>query len=198
QLLEKRCRGQFDTDSEEYLDFIIGAGKRMQNLINDLLEFSRVNTRGADLKRTETETVLLEAIDNLHFQIEDNSAVVTHSPLPPVMADATQLQQVFQNLIGNAIKFRREDEPPKIHVTGRYLDGMVEFSVADNGIGIEPQYLDRIFVIFQRLHTREKYSGTGIGLALVKRIVERHGGRIWVESTPGKGSTFYFTMPKPR
>lgn len=127
--------------------------------------------------------------------MDSAGATVTYDSLPTVMADADQLQRVFQNLISNAIKFRNPDVPPEIRISACPLNGMVQFSVADNGIGIEPQYFDRIFVIFQRLHGVDKYEGTGIGLAIIKRIIERHGGRIWVESEPGKGSTFFFTMP---
>ncbi len=120
---------------------------------------------------------------------------MTHDPLPAVLADPTQLRQVFQNLIANAVKFRREGVPPRVHVAAERDGGMVRFSVADNGIGIDPQYFDQIFVVFRRLHAQMEYEGTGIGLAIVKRIVERHGGRIWVESEPGRGSTFFFTLP---
>jgi light-regulated signal transduction histidine kinase (bacteriophytochrome) len=194
QLLERRYREQMGADADEYISFIVDAGKRMQDLIDDLLEYSRVTTRGVELKETDAETVLNGVLANLHSSIVENGATVTHDPLPQVMADSSQLQQVFLNLISNAIKFRRE-EPPEIRISAHRLDRMVRFSVRDNGIGIDPQYFDRIFVIFQRLHSREKYPGTGIGLALAKRIVERHGGTIWVESEPGKGSTFHFTMP---
>lgn len=195
QLLEKRYKDHIDSDADDYLDFIVGAGKRMQSLINDLLEFSRVTTQGIDPRRLNSETVLEGALANLKLLIEEINATITHDNFPDVMADPSQLQHVFQNLISNSIKFRRDDESPRIHVSARSLDGMVQFSVQDNGIGIEPQYFERIFVIFQRLHARNLYDGTGIGLALCKRIVERHGGRIWVESEPGKGSTFHFTLP---
>ncbi len=195
QLLEKRYKGQMDADADEYIEFIVDAGKRMQHLINDLLQFSRVTTQGRDLKDTDSGGVLKEVLANLNIQIAENGASVTWNPLPVVLADPTQIRQVFQNLIGNAIKFRRDDEPPRIQISAKKIDGMVQFSVTDNGIGIEPQYFERIFVIFQRLHGQDKYSGTGIGLALVKRIVERHGGRIWIESELGKGTTFHFTLP---
>ncbi len=195
QLLQRRYSGQLDPQADEYIEFIVSAGKRMQALINDLLDFSRVASRGSDPKRISSDTILRETLAALRVQIEKSGASVTHDPLPAVLADASQLHQVFSNLVANAIKFRREGVPPKVHVSARWKDGMWEFSVADNGIGIEPQYYDRIFIIFQRLHGRDKYSGTGIGLALVKRIVERHGGRIWLESEPGEGTTFYFTLP---
>ncbi len=195
QLLDRRYRGRLDKDADEYLHYITGAGRRMQRLITDLLEFSRVNTKGAKLRSTDATTILEEALAFLHAKTHENGAEVTCDPLPMVMADAVQLRQVFQNLIGNAIKFRRPDVHPAIHISAERRNGMVQFSVADNGIGIEPQYYEKIFVIFQRLHGQETYEGTGIGLALVKRIVERHGGGIWVESEPGNGTTFHFTLP---
>ncbi len=197
QLLERRYKGQMGREADEYIDYIVDAGKRMQALINDLLEYSRVTTRGGEITESDSEMALEQAISNLRSQLEASGTAVTHDPLPAVLADPPQLVQVFQNLISNAVKYRREDEPPKVHVSAERRNGYVQFSVADNGIGIEPQYFDRIFVIFQRLHGREKYSGTGIGLAVVKRIVERHGGAIRVESEPGKGATFFFTLPEP-
>ncbi|HZD42421.1 MAG TPA: ATP-binding protein, partial [Methanomicrobiales archaeon] len=195
QLLEKRYKGRLDKDADDYIQFIVDGGKRMQTLIEDLLQFSRVATKGKELVRTDSEDVVEKSLENLKGSIEESRAVITQDPLPLVMADPIQLQQVFQNLISNAIKFRKEDLPPRIHIGARRLDGMVEFSVQDNGIGIEAEYFDKIFVIFQRLHGPEEYPGTGIGLAVVKRIIERHGGEIWVESEPGKGSTFHFTIP---
>ncbi len=198
QLLERRYKGQMGPEADEFIGFIVDAGKRMQALINDLLEFSRVATRGGPPAETESEAVLEHALAALASTIAESGAAISHGPLPAVLADPTQLQQIFANLISNAIKFRREGVPPDIRISARWDDGMWEFAVADNGIGIEPQYQEKIFVIFQRLHGREKYPGTGIGLAIVKRIVERHGGRVWVESEPGKGSTFYFTLPAAR
>ncbi|HZD42814.1 MAG TPA: ATP-binding protein, partial [Methanomicrobiales archaeon] len=195
QLLERRYKGQLGADADEYIHYIVDGGKRMQLLISDLLEFSRVTTRGSDLSRTNSEDVLQKALWDLKIPIEESGAEVTHDPLPSVLADESQLQQVFLNLIANAIKFHREGVPPKVHISARWKGGMWEYSVQDNGIGIEPEYYHKIFIIFQRLHGREQYSGTGIGLALVKRIIERHGGRIWVRSEPGKGSTFSFTLP---
>ncbi len=167
----------------------------MQRLINDLLTYSRINTKGQLPEPIESHAVFDDAVRNLATTITESGAVITHDDLPAVRADATQLLQVFQNLIANAIKFRRADAP-RIHVTARELNDQWLFSINDNGIGIESQYADRIFVIFQRLHTRQEYPGTGIGLAVVKRIVERHGGRIWFESEPGQGTTFYFTLSK--
>jgi signal transduction histidine kinase len=195
QLLDRRYKGHLDTDADEFLQYIANAGKRMQCLINDLLEYSRVNTKGSEFRPIDATRVLEDALEFLHSIVHENGAAITYDPLPMVKADPSQLQQVFSNLISNAIKFQKSDVPPEIHISAKKQDGMVQFSVADNGIGIEPQYRDKIFVIFQRLHGMDEYEGTGIGLAIVKRIVERHGGRIWVESEPGKGSTFIFTLP---
>ncbi|MDI6720492.1 MAG: PAS domain S-box protein [Methanomicrobiales archaeon] len=195
QLLERRYKGRLDRDADEFIHYIVDGGKRMQALILDLLEFSRVNTRGGEFRPTEVGRVVESALAFLPSKALEDAASITYDALPTVMADAIQLQQVFQNLISNAIKFRKPDVPPKIHISAQEKNGMVQFSVADNGIGIEPQYFDRIFVIFQRLHRPDQYEGTGIGLAIIKRIIERHGGRIWVESEVGKGSTFHFTLP---
>jgi len=194
QLLAQRYNGKLDSDADEFISFATDGASRMRKLINDLLTYSRVKTQGKALEPTDCETVLNESLDNLKMAIEENSALVTHDSLPTVMADNPQLVELFQNLIGNAIKFRG-NEPPRIHVSaGRNGSGWI-FSVRDNGIGIAPEYSKRIFIIFQRLHNREKYAGTGIGLAICQKIVERHGGRIWVESEVGKGTTFYFTLP---
>ncbi len=194
QLLARRYRGKLDGDADEFIGFAVNGAARMQQLINDLLTYSRVGTRGKEFEPTNCEVILQQSLKNLQIAIEEKQAIVSHDPLPTVMADNVQLGQLFQNLIGNAIKFQGT-EPPHVHMSAsRNGNGWV-FSVRDNGIGIAPEYAERIFVIFQRLHTREKYPGTGIGLAVCKKIVERHGGRIWVESEPGKGATFYFTMP---
>ncbi len=195
QLLERRYREKLDAAATEYIEFIVSSGKRMQALINDLLEYSRITTQGRAFQPVTPDTLIQEILDLLHLEIEETGAAITHDPLPAVVADPVQLRQVFQNLITNAIKFRRPGIRPEIRISAQPLNGMVRFSVSDNGIGIEPEYRDRIFVVFQRLHTMEQYPGTGIGLAIVKRIVERHAGRIWVESEPGKGSTFHFTLP---
>ncbi len=195
QLIQKKYGGQLGTEADEYIQFVVDAGKRMQALISDLLEFSRVTTKGSSLEKTDSEAVFQDTLTNLKFRIDRCKASITHDPLPQVMADASQLRQVFQNLIGNAIKFRKSDQPSEIHVSAHRTNGMVQFSVRDNGIGIDPKYFDKIFIIFQRLHSRETYEGTGIGLALCKRIIERHGGRIWVESVVREGSTFHFTLP---
>jgi PAS domain S-box-containing protein len=194
-LLEKRYRGEMDEKADKYIDHAVDGAERMQEMINALLELSRVGTRGEAPAPTDVEAVIERTLKVLKRAIEETEAEVTHDPLPTVMADEAQLAQVFQNLIANAIKFRREGVPPRVHISAEQRGDEWMFSVADNGIGIDPDQAERIFQIFQRLHTREEYEGTGIGLALCKRIVERHGGRIWVESEPGTGSTFYFTLP---
>jgi light-regulated signal transduction histidine kinase (bacteriophytochrome) len=194
QLLSKRYKAKLDADANEFIDFAVDGAVRMRKLINDLLTYSRVGTKGKELSPTDSEAVLAQSVNDLKVTIEENRALVTHDPLPTVMADNSQLEQLFQNLIGNAIKFR-SSEPPRIHLSAsRNGKGWV-FSVRDNGIGIAPEYSERIFIIFQRLHSRQEYPGTGIGLAICKKIVERHGGRIWVESDVGKGATFCFTLP---
>jgi len=197
QLLERRYKDQLDADAHDFIHFAVDGTARMQRLINDLLTYSRVSTRGKPFERTYCEVAIDQALDNLRLTIEDSGAVITRDPLPTVMADDAQLTQLFQNLLGNALKFHG-DQPPRIHVGVERGDSEWLVSVRDNGIGIDPQYYERIFVIFQRLHNKEKYPGTGIGLAICKRIVERHGGRIWVESEPGEGSTFYFTLPESK
>lgn len=194
ELMKRRYKGKLDSDADEFIDFAVDGANRMKTLIDDLLTYSRVGTRGKPLTPTDCETLFLQTLSNLNVSIDDSDAVITHDTLPTVMADDSQLAQVFQNLIGNAIKFRG-DEPPRVHVAAELKAGEWIFSVADNGIGISPEYFERIFVIFQRLHGRGEYEGTGIGLAVCKKIVERHGGRMWVESEPGQGSTFYFTIP---
>ncbi|MGZ4921253.1 MAG: PAS domain S-box protein [Halobacteriota archaeon] len=193
QLLEKRYAGQLDERADKYITHAVEGGQRMQALVNDLLAYSRVETRGKALQSVNLENALDGALRNLSVAIEESGAVITHDPMPELKADRAQLTQVFQNLIGNAIKFR-SDAPPEVHVGAQMLDDEWRFSVTDNGIGIDMRYADRIFTIFQRLHSRRAYSGTGIGLAICKRIIERHGGRIWVESDVGNGSSFYFTL----
>ena len=194
QLLEKRYKGKLDADADEFIGYAVDGANRMRRLIDDLLSYSRVTRRGNPFRPIESELALDVALKNLQMSIEENDAVVTHDQLPEVMADEGQLVQLLQNLIGNAIKFHSK-EPPRVHVSAKhYQETEYLFSVQDNGIGIDHQYFDRLFKIFQRLHTKEEYPGTGIGLALCKRIVERHGGRIWLESQPGKGTTMYFTL----
>jgi len=197
QLLQRRYQGRLDSDADEFIGFAVDGATRMQNLINDLLAYSRVGTQVEPPSLTDLETVFGDVLEMLEQTIADDGATVTHDPLPVVSCDPTQIGRVFQNLITNAVKFRG-DEPPRVHVSARHGDGEWVFSVADNGIGIDPQYFDRIFIIFQRLQSRTDYSGTGMGLAICKRIIQRHGGRIWVESGPGAGSTFYFTLPDGR
>jgi signal transduction histidine kinase len=194
QLLSRRYKGKLDQDADEFIAFAVDGVTRMQRLINDLLQYSRVGTKGREPEPTDSEAVLERALANLKTAIEDNKATVTHDPLPVVMVDDRQLEQLFQNLVGNAVKFHGA-EPPQIHIRAERSNGCWMFKVRDNGIGIEPQYYERIFQVFQRLHTMKEYSGTGIGLAVCKKIVERHGGRIWVESEPGKGTSFLFTLP---
>jgi PAS domain S-box-containing protein len=195
QLLAERYEGQIDEKAKKYIAYAVEGAIRMQQLVNDLLAYSRVSTRGNPLETTDSHSILGQAIGNLAATIEESKAIVTNEELPMVRADAAQLAQVFQNLLANAIKFRGENFP-RVHVSVRDEGREWVFSVRDNGIGIDRQYAERVFVIFQRLHTRQEYPGTGIGLAVCKRIVERHGGRIWFESEPGKGSTFFFTVPK--
>lgn len=195
QVLKRRYQGQLDERADELITHTIDGASRMGSLINDLLEYSRVGTRGQDFRPTDCKIALRKALENLEVALRESKAVVTHDELPVTEADETQLTRLFQNLIGNAIKFRRE-APPRVHVGVRRDDGDWHFSVTDNGIGIAPEYFERVFTIFQRLHTRIEYPGTGVGLAVCKKIVDRHGGRIWVESEPEKGSTFHFTIPE--
>jgi PAS domain S-box-containing protein len=196
QLLERRYGDKLDSDAREFMDFIVEGATRMKQLIEDLLAYSRVGTRGKELRPVQARDALDRALANLRATIEASGAEVTHDALPEVSADDTQLTQLLQNLVGNAIKFRKKDEPARIHVGVESLHDEWRFTVSDNGIGIEPQYFERIFMVFQRLHTRDEYPGTGIGLAICKKVVDRHGGRIWVESAQGKGSRFIFTLPK--
>jgi len=195
QLLARRYKGKLDADADEFIAFAVDGATRMKALINALLAYSRVETKGKEFESTDCEAILDSTLSTLQAAIEESQAVVSRDPLPTVMADPTQLDQLFQNLIGNGIKFRGV-EPPRIHVSSERNGKEWIFSVRDHGIGIDPQYADRIFVMFQRLHTKGEYPGTGIGLAVCKKIVERHGGRIWVESQPGQGAIFYFTVPQ--
>jgi light-regulated signal transduction histidine kinase (bacteriophytochrome) len=194
QLLAEHYGGQLDEKADKYINYIVDGASRMQTLITDLLTYSRVSTKGNPFEPTSCDDVLDRAIDNLEFSIKETSATIVRDPLPTVMADAVQLVQLFQNLIGNAIKFHGETVP-RINISAQRQNAEWVFSVKDNGIGFDPQHAERIFAIFQRLHARDEYPGTGIGLAVCKRIIERHGGRIWAESAPGQGSTFRFTLP---
>ena len=195
QLLGRRYGDRLDGDAQEFMAFIVDGAARMKQLIEDLLAYSRVGTRGKDFQEVDSGASLARALANLRASQESSGAVITHDAMPRVMADGAQLAQVFQNLIGNAIKFRGGG-PPKIHVGAETTGTVWAFTVKDDGIGLDTQYADRIFMMFQRLHNKAEYPGTGIGLAIVKKIVERHGGRIWVESEPGKGATFGFTIAR--
>lgn len=196
QLLSRRYKGQLDADADEFIAFAVDGASRMQRLIDDLLAFSRVGTKGRDLQATSSEVALDTALLNLRGAVEDSGAVVTHDALPIVMADPVQLVQLFQNLVGNAIKYQNP-QTPRVNISADQTSPRVwTFAVKDNGLGIDPQYFERIFGMFQRLHKRDEFAGTGIGLAICKKIVERHGGTIWVESTPGEGSTFRFTLAR--
>ena len=193
QLLGKRYRGRIDADADDFMKYIVDGALRMQHLINDLLAFSRVGTRGKEFELTDLAAAMQQVFANLKAGIGESGAVIHVDPLPTVWADATQMVLLLQNLVSNAIKFRSA-APPAIDISALRGDGEWQIVVADQGIGIEPIYAERIFVIFQRLHTATEYPGTGIGLAICKKIVERHGGRIWVTSEPGRGSSFNFTV----
>jgi PAS domain S-box-containing protein len=195
QLLSKHYKGRLDSDADEFISYAVDGSNRMQALIQDLLAYSRAGANGKAHHEISSEEALNEALSNLRASIQESGAVVTHDSLPAITTDDAQLVQVFQNLVGNAIKYRRA-ELPRVHVSAAKNGGKEwNFSVQDNGLGIDPKHFERIFVLFQRLHGREEFKGTGIGLAICKKIVERLGGRIWVESEPGKGSTFYFALP---
>jgi light-regulated signal transduction histidine kinase (bacteriophytochrome) len=195
QSLEKRYRGRLDEAADEYIHFIVDGAARMQRLIDDILIYSRVGTRGVPFEPVDLNTVLGEVRLNLQAAIDETGARITADSLPTIEADPTQMQQVFQNLISNGIKFHRENEIPAVHVSASQAGGEWLFSVRDNGIGMDPELFGRLFVLFQRLHPPDKYPGTGVGLAVTKKIIERHGGRIWVESRPGEGSVFFFGLP---
>ena len=194
KLLASRYDSKLDDDAKEFIAYAVDGAERMQVLINDLLEYAHVGTAGLSFEPTDSKDVLDKAIANMSLAIEECHASVTHDDLPTVISDATQLLQLFQNLTGNALKFRSRGKP-RVHVGAERRMGEWLFSIRDNGVGFDPKHAQRIFGIFRRLHSRSEYPGTGIGLAICKRIVERHGGRIWAESEPGKGSTFYFTLP---
>lgn len=193
QLLEKRYKGKLDSDADEYISLASNGVARMFRLIGDLLSYSRVGTMDSQLENVNCNDVMLWAKMNLHTAITEAGAEITSDPLPNVIFDQSQLLQLFQNIMGNAIKYRSKEQP-SIHVSASHKGNEWVFSISDNGQGFDPKYADRIFGVFKRLHGRD-VPGTGIGLALCKRIVEKHGGRIWAESTPGKGSTFYFSVP---
>lgn len=197
QLIEKRYGSHLDFDAVEFIGYIVGASKQMADMIQGLLEFSRVSSAAQHFEAVDTQWALTAALHNLTSAIEESGARIEHGEMPTVAAYDIQLVQLFQNLVSNAIKYRSPDRPPRITIACRREEDFWRFSVGDNGIGIDPAYLDQLFIIFRRLHTRQAYPGTGIGLALCKGIVEHHGGRIWVESQLGQGSTFFFTLPAP-
>jgi PAS domain S-box-containing protein len=194
QLLARRYQGRLDADADEFLSFAVDGALRMKLLVQGLLAYCRVETTGKDLLETSSAAALELALVKLRAAIEDSGAIVTHGPLPTVTADSVQLAQLFENLVGNAIKYHGVD-PPRVHVSAKNLDSEWIFSVRDNGIGIDSQYFGRIFVMYQRLHGQKQISGSGMGLAVCKKIAERHSGRMWVESSLGKGSTFCVALP---
>lgn len=194
QLLAERYRGKLDEDADRYIGYAVEGATRMQALLEDLLAFSRVGRNGAARTQTDVNVAVDEALKNLAIALKEHAVIVTRNPLPTVTADRLQLVQVFQNLIANAIKFRGK-EPPRVTISAEKSGEEWVFSVIDNGIGIAPEHKDFIFKIFQRLHTRAEYPGNGVGLAICKKVVEHHGGRIWVESELGHGSNFRFTFP---
>ena len=194
QLLVRRHKAQLNAEAQEFLGFVVDGGQRAQALIGDLLNIARLNSQARPMQPVALEAVLADVLRHLRLRVTETGATVTHDPLPVVPADARQMGQLLQNLISNALKFHGS-EMPAVHIGALEVDGFWRISVTDNGIGIEPKYFERIFVIFQRLHLRTDYQGTGIGLAICKKVVERHGGRIGVESKAGKGSTFFFTIP---
>jgi PAS domain S-box-containing protein len=198
QLLARRYRDRLDEDALEFIGYAVDGVTRMQALINDLLAYSRVGTRGGAFEPVDLALVLSRVLASLGPAIEEQEAQLTYDALPMLTGDASQFHQLLQNLIVNAIKFRRPETPPRVHIGAERREGEWLFCVRDNGIGIDAEYADRIFVIFQRLHSRQEYPGTGIGLAICKKIVERHGGRIWMESRAGEGTTFFFVIPDPK
>jgi PAS domain S-box-containing protein len=195
KLLRDKYKGKLDARADEYIEYAVAGAQRMSTLIRDLLAYARVDTRVKPDRAASCQDALDASLANLETAIAETGARVTHDPLPAVVADKTRLVQLFQNLVGNALKFRRRDVPPRIHVGAKPDGGQWVLSVRDNGIGISADQFERVFGVFQRLHTRDEYPGTGIGLAICRKIVERHGGRIWVESTVGEGTTFSFTLP---
>jgi PAS domain S-box-containing protein len=195
ELLALKYKGQFDEKADKYIYYAVDGANRMSALINDLLAYSRVGTRGKTFEPVQMSAVLEQATGNLKSAIKEIHAVITSDQLPTVTGDFSQLVQLLQNLIGNGLKFRKRDVPPAIHISVERRNNEAIFGVRDNGIGIEARFYERIFTIFQRLHTREEYPGTGVGLAICRRIVERHDGRMWLDSKPGEGSTFYFSLP---
>ena len=195
QLIERRYKNKLDPDADEFIEFMVDGAKRMKEMIQGLLDYSRVGTKGHEFTEFQAKTALNYALNNLGTAISEVNAEITIDPLPVIFADKDQIIRVFQNLIGNALKFHREGVRPEVHISAEKESNDYMFSIKDNGIGLEEQYSDKIFEVFKRLHAIGEYKGAGMGLAIVKRIVDRHGGRIWLESELGKGSTFYFTIP---
>jgi light-regulated signal transduction histidine kinase (bacteriophytochrome) len=195
QLLQRRYQGTLDEQADKYIFYAVDGAKRMQSLIGGLLEYSRIGHGHVDPRPVHVEAAVEQVLASLHSGIHESGATVTHTPLPTICGDGTQVAQIFQNLVANAIKFRHPNVAPKIHIGCSITNGEALFTVEDNGIGISPDFSERIFVIFQRLHTRSEYAGTGIGLSICKKVVEAHGGRIWVDSELGKGARFSFTLP---
>jgi signal transduction histidine kinase len=196
QLLQQRYQDKLDSVANEYIYYAVEGASRMKRLISDLLNYSRTNREWL-IEQIDIAGTIREALQNLTASVNDSGAMIHFENMPVLAADRSQMIQLFQNLIGNAIKFRKKDEPLVIKISASQNNGCWQFSVEDNGIGIEEQYSEKIFVIFKKLHSNEKFEGTGIGLAIAKKIVERHGGKIWLESAPGKGTTFYFTLNHP-
>ncbi|AHG89452.1 PAS sensor protein [Gemmatirosa kalamazoonensis] len=196
QLLARRYEGKLDAQADKYIHFAVDGAQRMQTLINDLLALSRVGTQGKPFRPVDVNEVVRRALRWLDAAMADSGGTVDVGPLPTVLGDAGQLEQLFQNLLANALKFRRPGVAPRATVVAEPDGASWRFAVRDNGIGFEQEFAEQIFVVFQRLHTRAEYDGTGVGLAICKKIVERHGGRIWAESAPNEGTTFYFTLPR--
>jgi len=195
QLLQKKYKGQLDDKATQYIHFAVDGAERMKTLILDLLEYSRVGSGKGSFGPVNMDDVMKEVDETFREKIVATGAKVEIGPTPDVYGDKVQLVQLMQNLVGNALKYH-SDDPPVIRIQGNEVPGGWEYTVQDNGIGIDPMFFEKIFIIFQRLHNKSDFSGTGIGLAICKKIVERHGGRIWVESSPGRGSSFYFTIVK--
>ncbi len=193
ELLRRKYRGKLDAEADRYIDYAVEGATRMNRLIVDLLQYARLGNETMELEPVEVEPLVQGILDDLGPRLEACGGVVEVGPLPTLMADRSQLRQVLQNLLSNAVKFHGA-APPRVHLTAEQVEGRWRFCVQDNGIGIAPEHTERIFHVFQRLHVRKRYAGSGIGLAIVEKLVERHGGRVWVESEPGKGSRFYFTM----
>ncbi len=194
QLLERRYKDRLDSDSDDFIEYIVEGAQRMRLLIDGLLEYSRVNSQTTIFKKVDLETVLDAVIHNLKIIIDENNVSISHNNLPTISGDQNQMLQVFQNLISNAIKFHGS-QPPKINISVKKNEKEWIIAVKDNGIGIDPKYQKQIFEVFKRLHTKQQYPGTGIGLSITQKIILQHGGQIWVESELGKGTTFYFTIP---